>query len=83
MSIYEEATRSTIMQKMGVFNNLVLYDQHVSHNSLQSIVADLATEWSWSEDGKELTFKLRPGVKWHDGKPFTAADVKCTWDLDR
>src|SRR5205823_13780062 len=29
----------------------------------------------------ELTFKLRRDVKWHDGKPFTAADVKCTWDL--
>ena len=42
---------------------------------------DLATSWSWSEDGTELTFKLRQGVKWHDGKPFTAADVKCTWDL--
>ena len=42
---------------------------------------DLATSWSWSEDGKELTFPLRQGVKWHDGKPFTAADVKCTWDL--
>ena len=39
------------------------------------------TSWSWSEDGKELTFPLRQGVKWHDGKPFTAADVKCTWDL--
>ena len=36
---------------------------------------------AWSEDGKELTFTLRQGVKWHDGKPFTAADVKCTWDL--
>jgi len=34
-----------------------------------------------SEDGIELTFPLRQGVKWHDGKPFTAADVKCTWDL--
>ena len=42
---------------------------------------DLAESWSWSEDGKELTFKLRQGVKWHDGKPFTAADVKCTMDL--
>ena len=37
--------------------------------------------WSWSEDGTELTFPLREGVKWHDGKPFTASDVKCTWDL--
>jgi len=31
--------------------------------------------------GTELTFTLRDGVKWHDGKPFTAADVKCTYDL--
>ena len=37
--------------------------------------------WSWNEDGTELTFPLRQGVKWHDGKPFTATDVKCTWDL--
>src|SRR5262249_10299931 len=41
----------------------------------------LATSWSASEDGTALTFKLRSGVKWHDGKPFTAADVKCTWEL--
>src|SRR6516162_1881033 len=58
----------------------VMFDQHVKQNSLGSIVADLATGWSWGEDGKELTFKLRSGVKWHDGKPFTAKDVVCTWD---
>ena len=58
---------------MGVFNNLVMFDQHVPQNTLNSIVPDLASSWSWSEDGKELTFKLRDGVKWHDGKPFTAA----------
>src|ERR1700686_1293131 len=81
MSIHEEATWSTIMPMMGVFNNLVLYDQHVKQNSLKSIVPDLALSWAWNEDGTELTFKLRHGVKWHDGKPFTAADVKCTWDL--
>ena len=46
-----------------------------------AIVPDLATGWSWNEDGTELTFPLRQGVKWHDGKPFTATDVKCTWDL--
>src|SRR5204863_9917972 len=46
-----------------------------------SIVPDLATSWSWNEEGTELTFPLRQRVKWHDGKPFTAADVKCTWDL--
>ena len=66
---------------MGMFNNLVMFDQHVAQNSLQSIVPDLATSWSWDEEGTDLTFQLRQGVKWHDGKPFTAQDVKCTWDL--
>ncbi len=81
MSILEESTRAALQPMMAVFNNLVIYDQNVKQNSLDSIVPDLATSWNWSEDGKELTFKLREGVKWHDGKPFTAADVKCTWDL--
>ncbi len=81
MSILEEATVSTVVPIMGVMNNLVMYKQDVPQNSLQTIVPDLAESWSWSEDGTELTFKLHPGVKWHDGKPFTAADVKCTFDL--
>jgi peptide/nickel transport system substrate-binding protein len=81
MSLHEEATGAALRPAMGIFNNLVMYDQHVAQNSPDSIIPDLATSWSWSEDGKELTFPLRHGVKWHDGKPFTAADVKCTWDL--
>jgi peptide/nickel transport system substrate-binding protein len=81
MSIHEESTIAALGPMMGVFNNLVMFDQHVPQNSLSSIVPDLASSWSWSEDGRELSFKLRPGVKWHDGKPFTARDVKCTWDL--
>jgi len=81
MSIHEESSNTAEGPMMGVFNNLVLYDQHVAQNSLQSIVPDLATDWSWDEDRTRLTFRLRQGVKWHDGKPFTAQDVKCTWDL--
>jgi peptide/nickel transport system substrate-binding protein len=81
MSILEESTRAAEQPMMHVFNNLVMYKQDVPQTSLQSIVPDLATSWSWSEDGTELTFPLRQGVKWHDGKPFTARDVKCTWDL--
>jgi peptide/nickel transport system substrate-binding protein len=81
MSILEESTRATVQPMMGVFNNLVMYDQHVAQNSLATIRPDLAESWSWNEEGTELTFPLRQGVKWHDGKPFTAADVKCTWDL--
>ncbi len=80
MSIHEESTIAAGIPLMGVFNNLVLFDQHVAQNSLASIVPDLASEWSSDETGTALTFHLRQGVKWHDGKPFTAADVKCTWD---
>jgi peptide/nickel transport system substrate-binding protein len=81
MSILEESTRAAEQPMMHVFNNLIMYRQDVAQTSLQTIVPDLATSWSWSEDGVELTFPLRQGVKWHDGKPFTANDVKCTWDL--
>src|SRR5436189_5615047 len=82
MSIHEEATVFAVRPAMGVFNNLVLYDQQVKQNSMQSIVPELASSWSWDEEtGRKLTFKLRQGVKWHDGKPFSSADVKCTWDL--
>src|SRR5215471_21816202 len=81
MSIQEEATVFAQGPMMGVFNNLIIYDQHVPQNSLQSIVPDLATSWAWNEDGTELTFQLRHGVKFHDGQPFTAKDVQCTWNL--
>ena len=81
MSIHEEATPVATRPMAAVFNNLVLFDEHLPQNSLASIVPDLAIGWSWNEEGTELTFPLRQGVKWHDGKPFTARDVKCTWDL--
>ena len=81
MSTLEEVTISTVAPMMAVFNNLVIFDQNVPQNTIQSIVPDLATEWSWNEDGTELTFYLRDGVRWHDGQPFTASDVKCTWDM--
>src|SRR5712671_3240747 len=81
MSIHEEATFVAEGPMMGVFNNLVMFDQQVKQNSLDSIVPDLATAWSWNEDGTELTLPLRAGVSWHDGKPFTAKDVQCTFDM--
>jgi peptide/nickel transport system substrate-binding protein len=81
MSMLEESTQAVNRPMSGVFNNLVMFKQDVPQNSLRSIVPDLATSWSWNEEGTELTFPLRQGVKWHDGRPFTAADVKCTFDL--
>src|SRR5690242_19094731 len=81
MSMLEESTQAVNRPMSGVFNNLVMFKQDVPQNSLRSIVPDLATSWSWNEEGTELTLPLRQGVKWHDGKPFTAADVKFTFDL--
>jgi len=80
-SIHEEATSSNNVPFMPVHNNLIFYKQDVPQNSLDSIVPELATDWAWSADNTKLIFNLRQGVKWHDGKPFTAQDVKCTWDM--
>lgn len=79
-SLHEESSIVTNLPFMAVFNNLVLFDQTDKLARPESIRPDLATEWSWSPDSTVLTLKLRQNVKWHDGKPFTSADVKCTWD---
>src|SRR5499427_1373160 len=79
MSIHEEATISTVAPMMGVFSNLVLFKQDEKQKRPEFIQPELAESWSWDEGNTRLTFKLRQDVKWHDGKPFTAADVKCTW----
>ena len=81
MSIHEESTIAGQGPMMGVFNNLVMYDPDVPQSGLKSVVPDLATAWSWDDARTALSFKLRSGVRWHDGKPFTARDVKCTFDL--
>ncbi|KAA8747903.1 ABC transporter substrate-binding protein [Paenibacillus sp. UASWS1643] len=58
-----------------------IYDNLVVQLPDGSIKPWLATEWSVSEDGKSYTFKLREGVKFHDGTPFNAEAVK--YNLDR
>jgi len=52
-----------------IFNGLVKYDKNLN------LVGDLAESWEVSKDGLTITFKLRQGVKWQDGKEFTAEDV--------
>jgi peptide/nickel transport system substrate-binding protein len=47
----------------------------------QPAVPELATGYSWSADGKTLTINLRSGVKWSDGKAFSASDVAFTFNL--
>ncbi len=81
LSIHEEATISTVWPAMGLFNNLVLFDQAKPTNTMDTIIPDLAKSWSWDAGKTKLTFKLEEGVTWHDGKPFTAKDVQCTWHM--
>src|SRR5947207_14209288 len=78
-SIHEESTIATNMPFMAVFNNLVRFDSMKPRGGFETIVPELAESWAWDDAGTRLTFKLRSGVTWHDGKPFTAKDVQCTW----
>jgi len=57
-----------------IFNGLVKYDKDIN------LVGDLAEKWEVSDDGLFITFYLRQGVLWHDGAPFTSADVKFTFE---
>jgi peptide/nickel transport system substrate-binding protein len=58
-----------------VYNGLVKYDKDMK------IIGDLAKSWDISAGGLVITFHLRKSVKWHDGQPFTAADVLFTYQV--
>lgn len=57
-----------------IFNGLVGLDQHLNP------VPELAERWTIEDEGRTYRFHLRSGVNWHDGKPFTSADVKFTFE---
>ena len=80
LSIHEESTIATLMPMAAVFNGLLMYDQGKPRNGFDTIVPDLAESFALDDMRTKLTFKLRQGVTWHDGKPFTAADVVCTYN---
>ena len=58
-----------------------IYDGLVKLDKNLNLVPALAEAWAFSEDRLSLTFKLRPGVRWHDGQPFTARDALFTYEL--
>ena len=82
-AIHESPTISTLWPAQPCFNNLVQFDPAKPVHGPDSIVPELAQKWSWQDDYRNLVFFLRPDVKWHDGRPFTAADVVYTFDLVR
>lgn len=67
-------TASVALVSAKIFDGLLHFDEDFRP------VPELASGWSISEDGKEIRFNLRPGVTWHDGKPFTAQDVKFSFE---
>ncbi|MBI4636529.1 MAG: ABC transporter substrate-binding protein, partial [Candidatus Rokubacteria bacterium] len=76
LDIHAESPLSVQQAVAGVYSGLLQHDP----DNPGKIVADLAERWTVSPDGKIYTFHLRKGVKWHDGQPFSAADVKATFD---
>jgi peptide/nickel transport system substrate-binding protein len=79
----EVNTLEPVITSVPTYNNLVVFDPLKAQESLANVIPDLAEKWTTGDGGKRLTFTLRRGVKWHDGKPFTSADVKYTLDLVR
>jgi ABC-type dipeptide transport system, periplasmic component len=67
-SLHEESTIASVTPFAAVFNNLVVFDPAKPHESLETVIPDLAESWSWDSTNTRLTFKLKHGVKWHDGQ---------------
>jgi peptide/nickel transport system substrate-binding protein len=67
-----DGSPETVAVGCQIWNGLVVLDRHFEPRP------ELARGWTWSADGRRLTLNLQPGVRWHDGPPLTAADVKFT-----
>jgi peptide/nickel transport system substrate-binding protein len=80
---------STWMRNFNPFSPDVRYPAHTGmyeplmnyNKNTGKLVPWLATEYAWNEDNTMLTFKIRQGVKWSDGEPFSGKDVLFTFDL--
>ena len=73
---HQESTFANIQLVAPLYSTLLQIDPY----SYPTIIGDVATEWTISTDGLTYAFKIRQGVRFHDGSPLTAADVKATYD---
>jgi peptide/nickel transport system substrate-binding protein len=76
LDVHTESPLVVQQATAGVYSGLLHYDPEEP----TKVIGDLAERWTVSPDGKTHTFHLRKGVKWHDGQPFSSADVKATFD---
>ncbi|MFH1487089.1 MAG: ABC transporter substrate-binding protein, partial [Chloroflexota bacterium] len=72
LDAHQETSAVTLWVVGAVYNGLLEYDPLEN----QKVISDLAEKWEVNPDGTSYTFYLRQGVKWHDGKPFTAEDAR-------
>jgi peptide/nickel transport system substrate-binding protein len=82
-SIHETSTILGLWPSMPCYSNLVIFDPFKPRETAETILPELAEKWSWQDDYRNLVFFLRRNVRWHDGQPFTAKDVKYTFDMVR
>jgi peptide/nickel transport system substrate-binding protein len=73
---HQEATFANIQMVAPCYSTLLQFDPY----HFPKVIGDLATEWKVAPDGRTYTFKIRQGVRFHDGSPLTAADVKASYD---
>src|SRR5713101_3843166 len=73
---HQENTFATIQPTSPLYSTLLQIDPY----NYPNVIGDLATEWNIAPDGLTYTFKLRHGVRFHDGSPLTSADVKTSYD---
>ncbi|WP_407309784.1 ABC transporter substrate-binding protein [Pseudomonas sp. nanlin1] len=75
LSAFNTSAGTSILASSKVLEGLLGYDDQLQPRAV------LATEWSVADDGLSYHFNLRRNVKWHDGQPFTSADVAFSLDL--
>src|SRR5881396_7527 len=73
---HQESTFATLQMVAPLYSTLLQIDP----SSYPKIIGDAASEWKIAPDGLTYTFKIHQGIKFHDGSPLTAADVKATYD---
>src|SRR5262249_47808076 len=73
---HQEETFATLHLVAPCYSTLLQIDPY----HYPKIIGDVATEWKIAPDGLTYTFKVRHGIRFHDGSPLTSADVKATYD---
>src|SRR6266566_8155020 len=76
LDVHAESPLVVQQATAGIYSGLLQYDP----DEPSKIIGDLAERWTVSSDGRSYTFHLRKNVKWHDGQPFSSADVKTSFD---